>query len=296
MTPPVSIILNPSSGAGNKPDAIKALLRENGLDAGIVEVAKGTDITGLAMRLLRDGSHTLVAGGGDGTVSSVAAAVVQTQALLGILPLGTLNHFAKDLKLPLNLAGAVRTLKTGTVRSVDVAEVNGRAFVNNSGLGLYASLVTQREKRRRLGQPKWIAFFWAAVATVRRFPFLYVRLAAGGQQLAIRTPFLFVGNNAYRMEGINLGSRDSLTEGKLCVGVTHHRIGRWGLVRLAFRALFGTIRSERDLVALFTTEVRIESRRKQLPVSLDGEVVLLGSPLHYRTRPGALHVIVPDVE
>src|SRR5580704_6995821 len=165
MTPPVSIILNPSSGAGNKPDAIKALLRENGLDAGIVEVAKGTDITALAMRLLRDGSHTLVAGGGDGTVSSVAAAVVQTQALLGILPLGTLNHFAKDLKLPLNLAGAVRTLKTGTVRSVDVAEVNGRAFINNSGLGLYASLVTQREKRQRLGQPKWIAFFWAAVAT-----------------------------------------------------------------------------------------------------------------------------------
>ena len=146
MTPPVSIILNPSSGAGNKPDAIKALLRENGLDAGIVEVAKGTDITALAMRLLRDGSHTLVAGGGDGTVSSVAAAVVQTQALLGILPLGTLNHFAKDLKLPLDLAGAVRTLKTGTVRSVDLAEVNGRAFINNSGLGLYASLVTQREK------------------------------------------------------------------------------------------------------------------------------------------------------
>jgi hypothetical protein len=123
------------------------------------------------------------------------------------------------------------------VRSVDIGEVNGRAFINNSGLGLYASLVTQREKRRHLGQPKWIAFFWAAVATVRRFPFLYVRLAAGGQQLAIRTPFLFVGNNAYRMEGINLGSRDSLTEGKLCVGVTHHRIGRWGLVRLAFHPI-----------------------------------------------------------
>jgi diacylglycerol kinase family enzyme len=130
---------------------------------------------------------------------------------------------------------------------------------------------------------------------VRRFPFLYVRLAAGGQQLAIRTPFLFVGNNAYRMEGVNLGSRDSLTEGKLCVGVTHHRIGRLGLVRLAFRALFGSIRSERDLVVLFTTEVRIESRRKRLPVSLDGEVVLIGSPLHYRTRPGALRVIVPGV-
>jgi Sphingosine kinase and enzymes related to eukaryotic diacylglycerol kinase len=149
-----------------------------------------------------------------------------------------LNHFAKDLKLPIDLESCVQILKHGAVQSVDVAEVNGRVFLNNSGLGLYPAMVARREKRRRLGQHKWIAMLLASAATLQRFPFLDVRLTAAGQALRRRTPFVFVGNNAYRMEGINLGSRDSLSEGCLSVGIAQYRIGRWGMVRLAIRALF----------------------------------------------------------
>src|SRR4029077_18325609 len=109
----------------------------------IVMASKTADITTLAKGLLQSGRRTLVAAGGDGTVNAVAAAIVGSEAVLGILPLGTLNHFAKDLKLPLDLEGAVRTLKTGSVQKVDVAQVNGRVFVNNSGLGLYPSMVKQ---------------------------------------------------------------------------------------------------------------------------------------------------------
>jgi diacylglycerol kinase family enzyme len=145
-----------------------------------------------------------------------------------------------------------------------------------------------------LGQRKWIAFFHATLATLRRFPFLSVQLVAGGRTLERRTPFVFVGNNAYRMEGIDLGSRDSLTGGLLCLGVAQHRIGRWGLVRLAFRALFRRIRAERDFTVLTTKEVRITSRHRRLLVSLDGEVALLETPLVYRTRPRALRVIAPE--
>ena len=124
----------------------------------------------------------MIAAGGDGTVRAVAAAILDTDAVLGVLPSGTLNHFARDLGLPPDLASCVRLLKTGTVRAVDAAEVNGRAFLNNSGLGVYPSMVTQREKRRRrFGQRKWIAFFLAGVATLRRFPFLDVRLTAGAR-------------------------------------------------------------------------------------------------------------------
>jgi len=129
------------------------------------------------------------------------------------------------------------------------------------------------------------------VATLRRFPFLEVSLNADGQILAMRTPFVFVGNNVYRMEGIDLGSRESLTGGQLCLGVAQHRIGRWGLLRLAFHALFGRIR---NFTVLYTKEVRIVSRHKRLPVSLDGEVMLMQTPLDYRTRPRSLRVIAPE--
>jgi diacylglycerol kinase family enzyme len=294
MTATAAVILNTSSGVDSSHGSLPGLLRENDIDAKIVIASKGADITALAKQLLQSGLRTLVAAGGDGTVSAVAAAIAGTGATLGVLPLGTLNHFAKDLKLPLDLEGAVRNLKTGSVRAVDLAEVNGRTFVNNSGLGLYPSMVKQRERFRRLGQRKWIAFFHATVATFRRFPFLEVRLLADGRILERRTPFVFVGNNMYRMEGIDLGSRESLTDGMLCLGVAQYRIGRWGLVRLAFRALFGRLGGERDFTVLATKEVRIASRHKRLPVSIDGEVVLIETPLDYRIRPRALRVIAPE--
>src|SRR5205823_8463154 len=116
----------------------------------------------------------------------------------GVLPLGTLNHFAKDLGIPLELPDAVRNLVSGQPMAVDVGEVNGRIFLNNSGLGLYPDIVHDREKQqRRLGRGKWPAAVWAALAALRRFPFLSMRVTADGQRLARRTPFVFIGNNAY---------------------------------------------------------------------------------------------------
>lgn len=294
MSLPLAVILNESSGAQGLAGRLPPLLRESGIEAKILIASRGEDITGKARGLLSAGYRTLVAAGGDGTLHAVAAAIVDSDAALGIVPAGGWNHFAKDLKIPLELEAAVANLKTGTVRAVDVAEVNGRIFLNNSGLGLYPAMVTLREKRRRHGQRKWAAFFWAAIATLRRYPFLDVRLAADGREMQRRTPFVFVGNNVYRMEGIDLGTRDSLTEGRLCVGIAQYRIGRWGLVRLAFRALFGRIRRERDFEVIYTKEARIMSRHKRVPVSLDGEVLLLETPLHYRTRPATLRVIVPE--
>jgi diacylglycerol kinase family enzyme len=269
------------------------LLLENSIDAEIEEVPRGADVHAVARELAESGRRTLVAAGGDGTVSAVAAAAVRYGAILGVIPLGGLNHFARDLGIPLDTASAVRTLREGAVRRVDAAEVNGRIFVNNSGLGLYPYLVVQREARRRMGQRKWIALFWAALATLRRLPYLEVRLMADESMFSGRTPFVFIGNNSYRMEGFRLGSRDALDRGELCVGVARYRIGRIGLLRVAFRALFGRARQERDLEILSSRELHIHSRRKRVPVSLDGEVALMETPLRYRIQPGALQVIAP---
>jgi diacylglycerol kinase family enzyme len=294
MTSPVAVIVNESSGLGQRPERFAQVLKETGIEASIHVTSKGSDISRLASDLYRGGQRTLVAVGGDGTIRAVASAIVDTEARLGILPAGTLNHFARDLKLPLDLQACIEILKNGAVHSVDVAEVNGHIFLNNSGLGLYPAMVARREKGQALGQPKWIAMVRASAATLHRFPFLDVRLIAAGQAFARRTPFVFVGNNLYRMEGIRLGWRDSLTEGRLCVGIAQYRIGRWGLVRLAFRALLFGISGQRDLDVLLTKEVRIMSRRKHVSVSLDGEVARLETPLEYRIRPRALRVIAPE--
>ena len=132
----------------------------------------GEEVVELARRAAQSDSRIIVAGGGDGTINAVASAVINTDKTFGVLPLGTLNHFAKDLHIPLDLEDAVRTVLAGHTTQVDVGEVNERIFLNNSSLGLYPRLVHEREKKQQLGSRKWTAFFWAGVAVLRRYPFL----------------------------------------------------------------------------------------------------------------------------
>jgi diacylglycerol kinase family enzyme len=160
---------------------------------------------------------------------------------------------------------------------------------------LYPIIVREREKQQRLGSGKWPAFIWAAITALRRYPFLDVRLNVEGQQFARRTPFVFVGNNQYIMEQLNIGVRDCLDKGELSLYMTH-RTGRWGLARLALRALLGHLREEKDFLAMCTREVKITTRHKRLRVARDGEVDILETPLNYRVLPGALNVIVPRLE
>ncbi|HVG32731.1 MAG TPA: hypothetical protein VM911_06610, partial [Pyrinomonadaceae bacterium] len=179
------------------------------------------------------------------------------------------------------------------VARVDVGEVNGRIFLNNSSLGLYPSIVRQREKQQeRLGRGKWPAFIWATLSVLRRYPFLTVRLNTDEKQMIRRTPFVFVGNNEYEMESFNVGARSCLDAGHLSL-YTAQRTGRLGLLRFAIRALFGGLRDEKDFDALCTKEVWIETRRSRLRVATDGEVTVMNTPLHYRVLPGALKVLVP---
>jgi diacylglycerol kinase family enzyme len=294
----VEIILNASAGSGGQEEARRTLAEifaaESDLEAHVSLAGSGEEIVSLARRAVADPQvQIVVAGGGDGTVNAVATELVGTDKTLGVLPLGTLNHFAKDLNIPLDLAGAARNLIAGEAVKVDVGEVNERIFINNSSLGLYPSIVRHREKQQeRLGRGKWFAAAWATLEVFRRYPLFSVRLSAGGQEFRRRTPFVFIGNNEYQMDTFNLGARSCLDAGQLSLHLTRD-IGRWGLLRLATSALFGRLRESKDFDALCTKEVWIETRRTRLRVATDGEVNLMRSPLHYRVRPGALRVIVP---
>jgi diacylglycerol kinase family enzyme len=299
MSSHLAIIINATSGANDKESArarLAEIYAERGLDARITLARSGAEIVEVARRAAREDGEVVVAGGGDGTINAVASALIGTTKRLGVLPLGTLNHFAKDLKIPLDLEDAAATILDGQEARVDVGEVNGRIFLNNSSLGLYPSIVHQREKQQeRLGRGKWPAFIWATLSVLRRYPFLNVRLSTDKKELVRRTPFVFVGNNEYEMESFNVGARSCL-DGRQLSLYTSQRTGRLGLLRFAIRALFGGLRDERDFDAMCTKEVWIETRRKRLRVATDGEVTVMNTPLHYRVLPGALNVIVPRPE
>jgi diacylglycerol kinase family enzyme len=293
----LTCILNSASGSHPGPELREKLSRifaESGTPARILLASSGAEIPALARRAVKENSQTIVAGGGDGTVNAVANELMGSSSItLGVLPLGTLNHFAKDLHIPQDLEGAARNLTIGRVISVDVGEVNGRIFLNNSSLGIYPSIVRHcEEQQKKKGRKKWVAFAQASVSVLRHYSLLRVRLLLDGQELLRKTPLVFIGNNRYEMEGLNIGERRGLDAGELFLFVAK-RAGRVDLVRLAFRALLGRLHEAGDFDALITKQFSIQTRRPRTIVSTDGEVNQMNTPLNYRTHPGALRVIVP---
>ena len=293
----ITVIINGHAGAGHD-DAMAGDLRAkfaaNGMAATIVLARDGKDLIAAARAAVARGVPMVAGGGGDGTQNAVAAQLVGTGIPYGVLPMGTLNHFAKDLGIPLDLDGAVRTIATGNPKQVDVGVVNEQVFLNNSSLGLYPDIVRDREKQQsRLGRGKWPAALWATFAALRRYPFLSVRMQADDKRLARRTPFVFIGNNEYTMEGLAIGARSRLDAGTLSLYVAQ-RPGRLGLLRFAVRALIGGLKEERDFDVLLAQDMTIETRHKHLHVAFDGEVEKMTTPLRYRIRPGALTVMVPQ--
>ena len=296
----MTVIVNSGAGTGSNgespAEAIERHFTNAGVNARILQPTASHDLGRLARDAAGDSDNIIVAAGGDGTISAVAAELIGTNKTLGVLPTGTLNHFAKDLRIPLDLEAAVRTTTKGRVASVDAAEVNGRIFINNSSLGLYPQIVSKREQQQeRLGRGKWPAFVWAALHALHRFPFLDLRITVEGKQLARRTAFLFVGNNEYQIAGFNLGARQCLDRGNLGLYLTH-RTGRFGLFRLGLHALFGRVDQAKDFEAFCVKEARIETRKRRLLVACDGEVEWMQTPLRYRSRQGALRVLVPQEE
>jgi diacylglycerol kinase family enzyme len=291
----VALLLNPGSGSASGeaiPERIVRLFQERGEEAWVVPIGRGGDLGAAARAAVDQGCRVLVAGGGDGTVSAAADAVVGTETPLGVLPLGTLNHFAKDLGIPLEPAEAVEIVVRGQVREVDVGEVNGRTFLNNSSLGVYPRIVELRSQHGGRGPGKWIAAFWATLAVLRRRPFLTVRIRTEDEEVVRRTPFVFVGNNEYRMSGLHPASRESLNGGVLALYVMDASYRR-SLLRLAWDVLRLGPDRVRELDLLRVTEAVVETGRSHLKVALDGEVAVLESPLRYRSRAGALRVIAP---
>ncbi len=242
-----------------------------------------------------DRPEAIVIAGGDGTVNCAAGVAVGTDMVLGVLPMGTFNHFAKDLGMAVDLDGAVADLVRGEVRVVDVGEVNDRVFVNNSALGVYPAMVSVRERLAdKKGWGKVRAVPVAVWRVLRYFPVHRLDLQGDGgyRRERERTPFVFVGNGGYEDEPGQVGTRSTIDTGTLALYVARVA-SRRALIWNVFRTVLSGSDAAREMDRTELTEVTIASGTRRVRVALDGEVTWMETPLRYRSRPGALRVMAP---
>lgn len=289
------ILMNDGSGSpGSHPgrDEVITAFAAHGVRARVT-VAPGARLAEAARAAVRAGADVVVAAGGDGTVNAVASALTGSPARLAVLPFGTRNHFARDLGMPLDPATAVAAIVSGSERRIDVGEVNGHLFLNNSSIGLYPALVLERDQERRaFRRGKFQAMAIAVARSARRLPVQRVRLAIAGRSLLRMTPFVFVANNAYSWKPATFARRQCLEDGRLwCYFPTRH--GWLGLARVLLATVFGGLKGAGDLVGLPVAGFTLHSRRRLLAVALDGEVRHLRPPLRFSSHPGALRVVAP---
>ncbi len=268
------VIVNPRSGDGRAARAgLAQAARHRGID--VVELRPGDDLAALVRSAVEAGADAVGMAGGDGSQAVVAAVAADAGLPYACIPAGTRNHFAVDLGVDRSdVVGALDALVDGRERVVDLAEVNGRVFVNNVSLGVYAHAV-HRDGYRAAKQR-------TLLDTVPRS----MGASGGSRDLTWTTPggrtmrgaaVILVGNNQYRLGGAaGAGTRPAVDQGLLGVTVVDPPDGRAGHRRRPWRQWV-------------VHEFRVEAT-PPVPVGIDGEAAVLDAPVIFRVRPAALRV------
>lgn len=295
MPPKGTLFLNRNSGAKLPPgelDALREAAASRELE--ILEISPELDCAHEVRERLSRGMKLFIAGGGDGTVHHVLQAVVHSEATLAVLPLGTYNHLARDMGIPLAWREALEVALSGGSRQIDAGRINDRFFINNVSIGLYPELVARREERGR-DYPRWKARLAAFYTTLRQYPHVTLMLESEHRHEVIRTHVFMISNNPYDLESIGIeASRASLTEGRLSVYWLPHT-SRWRLTRYVARYLAGRVRTIPGFRSFRTLRIRVQSSRSHLKVGIDGEVFTLEMPLVITAMPQSVVVRVRRV-
>lgn len=299
----ISVLLNAMSGAtrGQDAAALAATIRESfaahGRQADVELIHPGQ----LRPRLeaLRDGSPSpdaIVVGGGDGSISTGGQVLAGSDIALGVLPLGTFNLFARAIEMPLDLSQAVAALGAAMPVKVDTMQVNGRTVLQHASIGIQPHVVLLREKlthESRIGKIAKGALAWMKV--LRRPPRLALSAETARERIVRGTPAVLISNNAMR---------SGLGEAPVAEDLHRHRIAiylctsrrRVDLVKLTLAAPLGLWREAGLIEEIFAREVQIDSHKRRLLLSLDGELVRLDTPLVCRNMPDSLTVLMPQAE
>jgi|GEM_PF-532277 len=293
----VVVLANGRSGAG--PAGVAACER---LDASVRELGGSCEIlrTGAALsmgealeRLRTIECDAMVAVGGDGTVAGVASVASARGVVFALLPAGTMNMVAKDLRLPLDPGLAAEQIRGWVVGRIDVAASNGHVFLHSSLLGLIPRLGRLRERvrasrsmRERL---RWMAL---GVRAIGRTPMLHLTLRTGEHEQVFRTPALVVTNNPLSAANWLTHDREGLESGRLGVYASAHR-GVFGRVMLLATLASGRLPADPHMIAGACDAFTVDAKRRTLIVSNDGEILHLQTPIRYESRPRGLIVLRP---
>jgi YegS/Rv2252/BmrU family lipid kinase len=287
------MFFNPSSGVKLPPSELSAI-EQSASDAGleVVRVTRDLDCASVIRDRLREGRRLFVAAGGDGTINTVIQPLINTDAILGVIPVGTYNHFAKDLGIPLAWRDALEVVINGETKPIDTARINDRFFVNNISMGLYPELVARREEKGR-DYPRWKARLYAAYATLKKFPHVAVTLDTENHHEVIRTHVLMISNNSYDLSRLGIEApRKVLEEGRLSVYWLPH-VPRLALTSFVAHYLAGRVHEAPGFRSFRTSRVKIQSSKLRLHLGIDGEVVTMNTPLVITIVPQSLSVKVP---
>ncbi len=292
----IVVVRNPRAGSALDTATLQQALTDAGVRADIVDIPNGPASEEWIDRLA--GRYAVIAAaGGDGTVSSIAAAVARTGRILAVIPTGTMNHFARDAGIPTELDAAMALLRTGRPGGVNVGIVNNRYFLNNVSLGSYPRMVDERTALERRGHSRRFAAIVAIARTWWRLRSVTAALTLDGLDLIRRSPFIVVGNGRYDLSGFDLTRRD-VSDHQLSLYVAP-RAGRLGALSLPLRAVLGTL----DRYEQFETHrantitiALVRPHRRHVLTGIDGEVRELEAPLRFAVGRGALQVLLPQPE
>ncbi len=290
------VIVNPKSGKDDN-DATLHAIREFFADPdhpGEVRlVGPDEDIGEAARSAAKEGTGTVVAVGGDGTISTVAEALAGTGCALGVIPAGTFNYFARGLGIPEDVDGALNVISTCKARPVDLGRINGRVFLNNASVGIYSRIRRQRERTyKRFGRSR-VAAYWSVLrAMLQIYRPMKLRLTVDGEERKLRSSLVFVCASSYQIEQFGMEGADAIRDGKLAVYISRDR-GRWQLIAQAIRLAMHGMQKGRDFELVTGEDIALETSRKYQHVVRDGETERMRGPYRFELEHGTLKVVMP---
>jgi diacylglycerol kinase family enzyme len=296
MANSLEVILNARSGSHRAEETrqiLERLLGKSGRRFQI-SVGRGDEISRIAEEKAAGDCEVLVAGGGDGTICSVAEAALKSGKILGVLPLGTFNYFAKNLGISIELEEAVQVILEGKAVRASVLDLDGRLVLNNTSIGIHPAVLLKRRKLyRRWGRNQLNAYLSVLLAAFQPPPRLRVRLATEKGEGVCETPLVMICSNAFQMEAFALAGAECLQAGKFALYVARSA-GRATIFRLGLRAGLRQLRPGTDYEVICASDVTIETlRHRHVRAVIDGELERLESPLRFRISPRELCVLAP---
>lgn len=292
----LALILNGAAGrrdAKARGDSLVDRLRPHVAELTVYTVQKGGGVSATVARAVADGAEIIAALGGDGTQSAVARAVAGTDVVMGVLPGGTFNYFARELGVGDTVEAAVDTLLGGHLRRLDLGAVNGRVFLNNASFGLYPQILTRREEiYSRWGRTR-IAAYWSVFLALRdmRDP-MHLSLTVGGVQRDYHTPLAFAARSAFQLDSMGLDGAQAIRDGHFVLYMAKGK-KPLDLMMTALRLGLGRMARGQDFELVVADDILIETHRRHRRLAFDGEQARMTGPFQLSMQRAGLTVIVP---